>query len=111
MSASIPKMALIPLHIRKTEGEWKLINDKIGNKRLARFIEGQIRKIESIYSECPDCVSKADGKRTTKRPYISSKSYKKIEKIAKLMDIPVSSAVDILIIMPLLNPMASEIRY
>lgn len=99
-----------PICIVKTEGEWKEIEKTIndmGRKNLNSFIRVEVNKLGNAYAECPNCVSKASGKRTYKRPKISIESHKKIERLAKQMKLPVSTVIDILIILPLLRGKAS----
>jgi hypothetical protein len=98
------------LFLTKTQGEWEAIEDairKMGKKNLNTFIIGEVRRLGNAYTECPNCITKASGKKKCKRPKISIESYKKIEKISIQMGVPVSNVIDILIILPLLQGTAA----
>lgn len=96
---------LKPLFINKTEGEWKLIQEKIllsGKKDLSVFIRSEIRKLKNSCENFPHQITCADGEKKTKRPYIPIEQYNEIEIIAKKMKVDVSTVIDHLIISPLL---------
>lgn len=93
-----------PIIITKTRGEWDLIYDKIGKKKLTNFIRSEVRKLGNAYEKNPLVVCPADGEKIDKRPYIPQDSYDKLKIISQKMKIPVSSVVDKLIIQPLLHP-------
>jgi hypothetical protein len=99
----------VPICLLKTEGEWKEILAKMGKKNFHSFIVGEVRRLGNSFAECPDCVTKASGKKKYKRPKIPLEYYEKIERIALEMQIPVSTVVDIFIILPLLQGKPSEI--
>lgn len=98
----------IPVSITKTRSEWKIIEEKIselGKKKFTIFVRSETKKLGNAYSQCPDCISKGDGgEKITKRPYIHADTHNKLKELAARMQLPVSTIVDIYIIMPLLMP-------
>lgn len=101
-----------PIYLIKTEGEWDAIEkaiSKMGRKNLNKFIRTEANKLGNAYIECPDCITQASGEKLEKRPKIPIESYKKLEKIAKRMDVKVSTVIDILIILPLLQGKAAAV--
>lgn len=108
------KVDFTPISIVKTEGEWTVILGKIaelGKKDFSVFIRSEVRKLGSAYTKCPKCVSRASGEKKTKRPYIPNELHKKLKEISRQMKIPISSVVDNLIILPLLQEKPSENQY
>jgi hypothetical protein len=100
-----PNSSVKSVVIKKTEGEWEVIEKKIeclGRKNLSNFLRCEIIKLNRRFTECPNCVSPSSGEKVTKRPYIPITVYKDLEKIAIKMQVPVTVVIDRLIITPIL---------
>lgn len=94
------------LSISKTKGEWELINKIVsdsGKKNLNDFLKCEVVKLKKQYDDCPQCITKANGRKVEKRPYLPISIYCHLEILALKMKIPESAVVDKLIIQPLLN--------
>ena len=95
------------ISIRRTGTEWKILEKKVkdsGKDDLGHLLRSKIAEFISEYNECPDCKTKAKGKRTERRPSIHCGQIIKLIKIGNEMDLKVSTLVDRLIIEPLLRP-------
>lgn len=102
-----PDKRLRQISISKTPGEWEVIQQKVSElskNGLASYITNEICKIKRKFDECPKCIAPAgNGKSKVKRPLISLIVYEDMKIIAHHMHVDVSTAIDELIIEPLLK--------
>jgi hypothetical protein len=91
----------------RTPTEWRIIESKIkesGKSDFNSFMRSEINKLTSKYSECPLCVTVAEGDKTERACPLTDPSYDILKEIAIKMQKPIASIIDDFIIAPLLMP-------
>lgn len=95
----MPSKDATKLSISKTSGEWMVIQrrlQELNKKNLSFYIQGEIWKMKSKLTECPDCIapSNEDVTPIVKRPYIRTSAYDDMMIIALKINVPPSVIVD-----------------
>jgi hypothetical protein len=91
----------------RTAGEWDLIEKKIrkmGKSDIHIYLNTNISRLKMGYNECRECVSSAQGELIRKSHIIPDHLYPYLQDMARLMQKPISTIVDDLLIAPLLTP-------
>lgn len=99
------KKEFTQLTIRKTEGEWEIIESHIKNvnkKTLASFLISEIKKLHEKYEKCPRCVTHASGVSMKKKPRIPRETFSKLHELSMWMDVSATEVMTRFIIDPLL---------
>ena len=102
-----PQPARKKLHIKRTKGEWALIEKKLkkmGKPGLHQYLHSEVHKLNRLYKECPQCVSAGDGQKQIVRHQIPEPIYEMLAELSIKMHKPISNIIDDLLITPLLLP-------
>ena len=97
------------LLIKKTEGEWQLIEKKLkelpGREDVTfnTYMRTEARKMLKKFDQCPNCITPAKGDIKEKRPRVTDETYEKLQIIADRMKINVCDVIEDFIINPLLQ--------
>lgn len=96
------------IYITKTEGEWQTIDEIISHSGydLSGYINRKISDINIQFKDCPNCVTVANGEKKQRQHYVPPHLYESLERLSDQMKIPVSTIIDRLIIIPLLQQSA-----
>lgn len=92
--------------ISRTEGEWRYIMKAVkatGSTNIDSFLRKEITKLGKRFEECPDCVSPAEGEKQKRCYRISDEAHSFLSAASKVMNKPISTIVDELIINPILT--------
>lgn len=103
------------IYIKRTEGEWKLIrnklvppptgtNDKSELIYISMYIRRQVLKVKNRMEELPESTTFVKGELLAKRPYIDKSIYEDIKRLALQLGMSEEVFIDRLIITPLLQP-------
>lgn len=94
------------IRITYSNREWKIIDKRIrelGSKDYNRYLSKKISALLNDYNNCPDCIIEALAPNKKRRDnLIPSDLYNTLRIVSQKTDIPVSTIVDKLIILPLL---------
>lgn len=95
------------IYIQRTEGEWQYLDQKareMGKTDIHSAIRCQISKLQKEFKECPSCVTPAGGEKKVRKHFIPPHQLEELQKIADIMQKPLTAVVDEFVITPLLLP-------
>jgi hypothetical protein len=93
--------------IYKTVGEWEIINSRIkeiGKKTIQGYMTSKVHEVTTGFIKNPKNVTSANGKKKAKQFPVEYSTYLILKELSEIMQRPVDSIIDDLVIVPLLSP-------